>query len=126
MFISKKHIKYLISILLIVSLTISESCIHTTTSSVKYHQVSYTSSSENKNDINSRANTHFTESLSKKNRVIILTVDRNLQDVYSNQALIVLKKRRKLYKEIESIITDTAFLNKRLRSSNQYSSLYKA
>lgn len=126
MFINKKHIKYLISILLIVSLTISESYIHTTTNSVKYHQVSCSNSRENKNDTNSRANTHLTETLPKKKRAIILTVDCNLQDVYSNQALIVLKKRRKLYKEIESIITDTIFLNKRLRSSNQYSSLYKA
>ena len=120
------HLKYLISLLLILGLTINDGFGYVQSNSSSYHQ-SYKTLPLKK--FRNNKTTFFTAQKSTLlNREIVaffFTPITSLKS-YSNQIQIVLKLQKVLYQQINSIKIQQTFLSKIFTSSNSFSSTYIA
>lgn len=106
-----KHIKYLISFLLIFSLTVNECSISSQFNSANYHQVSHVNTKNELSHKHSESYIYGRKLLSGK-IFVALNPYRSLRDVYSTQIQAILKLQTELYQTINSMIVHHVFLNK--------------
>ena len=114
-----KHIKYLISFLLIFSLTVIECSISSQFNSANYHQVSHVNTRNELSHKHSELYVYGRKLLSEKT-LIALNPYRNLRDIYSTQIQTILKLQTEIYQTINSMIVQHVFLNKINTSSSKF------
>ena len=121
----KKHIKYLISFLLIFGLTVNECSIYSQINSPKYHQVAHANIRKEFSHKYSKLYVYGKQLLSEQIFVRLISY-LNLREVYSIQITEVFNLQIERFQKISSLIARCVFLNKKFVSSNQYPSLYMA
>ena len=119
------YIKYLISLLLIFSLTVKDGSILSQTNSSGYYQVLQINTRKGFRHKHSKLYLYGSQLLTKRIFVSLISYLK-LRDIYSLLITRVLNLQIVRYQKISSIIARYVFLNKKFVSSNQYSSLYIA
>ncbi|CAM1363317.1 conserved hypothetical protein [Tenacibaculum xiamenense] len=121
----KKYIKHIISFLLIIGLTINVCSIHSQTNSSNYYQVSHLNSrNESSNSYNKIY--VFRRYFLKKNALVPPTSYLKLRDIHNLLVKNIFKTYISLHQKISLRIAQHIFLNKKIVSSNHFSSLYIA
>ena len=120
-----KYIKYLISLLLILGLTVNDCSIYSAKNSASYNQVSYANTRKGFSHKHTKLCTYGKRYISEIVFSTLLSF-RNLRDAYSIRISAILKLQIEVYQEINSMIVQHIFLSKIITSSNQYPSLYIA
>ncbi len=121
-----KHLKYLISFLLIFGLTVNQCSISSQINSTNYHQVSFLNNRNGFSYGQSELYTYTGQTLPRKILSSPLELLINIKDFYNAQVQIILKLRTELYRNICSIRAQCVFLSEIITSSNYYSNLYIA
>lgn len=121
----RKHIKYLISFLLIFGLTVNQCAIYSQSNSSNYYQVSQVDSRKERSHTYSELYVYGREFLRERIYVRLLSFLK-LRDVHSTKITEIFNLQTERYLKISSIIAGYIFLNKKFVSSNQYPSLYIA
>lgn len=121
----RKHIKYLISLLLIFSLTVNNGSILSQANSSSYYQVSQINTLKEFRHKYSKLYVYGSQLLTERIFVALISYLK-LRDIYSLQITRVFNLQIERYQKISSTIAQYVFLNKKFVSSNQYSSLYIA
>ncbi len=118
-----KNIKYLISLLLIFSLTVNEGILYSQSSSINYYQTSEIFQS---NGLISEAGTYvFGENYFFKNLLIFTLQSYVTQQIYFKlQIQIILKLQTIVYFKIDNFISSYLNLYKNTNSKGAYTSLY--
>jgi hypothetical protein len=122
-YIVKKHLKHLISFLLIFGLTVNEGALYASIHSDKQYQVSFINFRKESSLKHANLYVYGRKTLSKKASIARIAF-RKLRDVNSSETSILLKLRIALYQKIDSKIAQSIFLHQRTSSSNTYSCLY--
>lgn len=112
-----KHIKYLISLLLIFCLTVNECSLSSQTNSTKYHQVTYVNTKNLFSNKFSKCYPYGRKNICEK-IFLSLFFYINVTDVYNTQVSTILKLQNKIYEKINSIILQHIFLNKIITTNN--------
>jgi len=121
----RKHIKYLISFLLIFGLTVNECSIYSQINFSNYYQVSFVNTRKELSYKYSDLYVYGRQLLTEKIFVRLISF-LNLREVYSTKITGILNIQIERYQKISSIIARYIFLNKKFVSSNQYAGLYIA
>lgn len=121
-----EHLKYLISLLLILGLTINDGFGHSQTNSSSYHQ-SYKTIPLKR--FRNKKTTFFTAEKSiilNRNIISFFYTPTAFLMAYTEKTLITLKLQKTLHQQINSIKIQQIFLSKIFASSNPFSSTYIA
>ena len=121
----KKHLKYLISFLLIFDLTVNHCFIYSQTNPQIHYQVSQIHSRKEFRHIHFKLYVYGRQLITERIFVSLISY-LNLRDICSVQIGRILNLQIEQYQRISSKIARYVFLNKKFMASNQYPSLYIA
>ena len=121
-----KHLKYLISFLLIFGLTVNQCSISSQINSTEYHHVSFLATRNGFSHRKSKLFTYTGQTFLGKVLKKVVAIFIHIKDTNWAEIRIILKLRSELYRNIRSKKTQDIFLSKTITSSNYYSSLHLA
>lgn len=122
----KKHLKYLISFLLVFGLTVNDCLLYSQSKSQAYYQYSNVIISKELNHSNSKLYVFNQKNSSEKTGSAILLSYFQFQDSLTLQIPVLIKSQTQLYQKVRSITTQHIFLKELITSKNALTPLYIA
>ena len=120
------QLKYLISLLLILGLTVNEAIGYSQESSTSYHQSYKTISLKKFSNKNTKLITSKKSILSDRKVFVFFFTNFSLQERFSKQIQTSYKLQTVVYQQINSVTKQQVFLNKVFTSSNSFTPIYIA
>ena len=120
----KKHLTYLISLLLLFGLTVNECGLYSKAQGVSYYHVAFVDYRKERNNGSSVLYV-YGEQLPTKPFFITLVLFLDLHRVFSLKVKEVLKVYPEQYRKIHCLVTQSIFLTQQFISSIQISRLYR-